>query len=142
MAVRKSLSTLRVEFNFLAQVLEFEFTLVKQPRLFSETGFEILRAAAEDFRFLSLRHQLLLKVADATGKIFNSATLLRKFLRCGFQFYALGIPSVLDGLQLMAGSIQPFFQGIDLSLECDDLNLLEIGEGRSLVQSNRSTLRL
>ena len=115
-------------FNFLAQVPELEFTLVKQPRLLSEAGFEILRAAAEDFRLLGLRHQLLLKVADAPGRILDPAALLQKPLRRRFQFYALSIPAVLDGLQLMAGSIQPFFQGIDLSLERDDLNLLGIGE--------------
>ena len=115
-------------------MLELEFALVEQPRLLAEAGFKILRAAAEDFRFLGLRHQLLLEFGDAAAEVLDPAALFRQFLRRGLQFDPLGIPAILDRLQFVAGSVQPLFQRLDLGLERDDFDLLGVGEGRALVQ--------
>ena len=73
----------RGHFDFAAHLIELEFALVEQPRLFAEAVFQILGAAAENFGFRGLRHQLLFEFGDAAAEILDPAALFGQFLGGG-----------------------------------------------------------
>ena len=97
---------------------------VEQPRLLAEPVFQILGAAAENFGFGGLRHQLLLEFGDAAAEIFDLAALFGQFLGRRFELDPLGIAAVFHGLEFVAGVGEPLLQRLDLGLERDDLDLL------------------
>ena len=68
------------------------------------------------------------------AEILDPPALSRQFLRRGFQFDPLRVPPVLDCLQLVARTVQPFFQGVDLRLERDDFDLLGVSKDGALIQ--------
>ena len=133
-AVRRSFSDLARVQHFAAQLIEFDVALREQPRLIAETIFQILGAAAENFRLGGLRHQLLLEFGSAAAEVLDAAALFTQLLRCVLELDPLGVAAVFHRLDLVAGVGEPVFQGVDLGLERDDLDLLGIGQRRALVQ--------
>ncbi len=84
MAVRRSLSTLRAASISWRNCLSSNSLLIEQSRLLAKTAFEILGAASENFRFLGLRHQLLLKLGDTAREILHPAAFFQQFLGAAF----------------------------------------------------------
>ena len=100
----------------LPYVLEFEFALIEQTRLFAKARFKILGAPAENFGFLALRGEVLLEFGDAPPKIFNLAAFILQFLGGGLELDPLSIAAILDGFQLVAGPFKTLLQSLNLGL--------------------------
>ena len=111
-------------FDLAAQLLQFEFALGEQLRLLAEPALQIVRAAAEDFRFGRLRRQMLFELADAAAEVLDLAALLFQFLRRGLERGALDVAAVFGHLDVVAGIGEPLLERLDLGLERDDLDLL------------------
>ena len=93
-----------------------------------------MRAAAEDFGFGGLRHQLLFEFGRAPAEVFDLAALFGEFLGRRLELEPLGIAAVFHGLDLFAGFGEPVLERLDLGLQRDDFDLLRVGERRSLVE--------
>ena len=80
--------------DLVAQLVELEFAFGEQPRLLAEPAFQLLDAAAENFGFGGLRHQLLFELGDAAAEILDLAALFGEFLGRGLELDPLGVAAV------------------------------------------------
>src|SRR5207249_4417350 len=114
--------------DLLAQLLALAFACSKEPRLFGEAVFQVARPAGKSLVFAGLLHQLLYKLSDTTMETYKSGAFFHHSLDRRIKLEPLGSASVFRRLQFLVGRIEALFDGANVSLECNKLLRLFVGE--------------
>ena len=127
-ALRRSASVLSAASISSRSCLRSQFACFQEPRLFGEAVFQVPRPAGKILVFAGLLHQLLYELGDATMEAYKSGPFFHHFPDRRIKFEPLGSASVLHRLQFVVGCVEALFDGTDVSLECNKLLRLIIGE--------------